>query len=176
MEGAGPGRAEGDLAGLLPGELDQVRHRLDRQRRIDHQHERHAREQRDRREVLARIIGQALAHGHVDREHRARRHHDRVAVGRRMRDRGCRRHAAAARPVLHDERLAQALLEPLAQDASEQAGDAARRKRDDEADGAAGIVGWLGRRGSGASANQGQCQNQAEGARHRLRRQSSTPS
>ena len=132
MEGAGPRRSVGELARLLLGELDQVRYRLNRQGWIDHQHERHAREQRDRGQLLAWVVGQVLAHGDVDREHRARRHHDGVAVGRRARDRGRRRRAAAARTVLDHEWLAQALLELRSEGAGERLVDAARRERDDE--------------------------------------------
>ena len=147
----GPGVPNASRPGFSLRQPDQVRHRVDRQRRIDHQHERHAREERDRREVLARIVGKVLAHGDVDREHRARRHHDGVAVRRRVRDRRGRRHAAAARPVLHHERLAQALLEPLAQHAGEQAGHPAGRKRHDEGDRPVRVVGRLRRGAVGAA-------------------------
>ena len=93
----GPAEANDSWPGLFLGELDEIGDRLHRQVGIDHQHERHARDQRDRRDVLARIVRQALAHVDVDRERGARRHHDGVAVGRAVRDRGRRRHAAAAR-------------------------------------------------------------------------------
>jgi hypothetical protein len=69
-------------------------------------------------------------------------------------DRRRRGHTTAARPVLHNERLAQALLELLPEDAGEQAGDAARRERDDEGDRPARVVGRLRQRASGARAEQ----------------------
>jgi len=62
-----------------------------------------------------------------DRQHRARCHHDGVAVwGWHWRPAAAARDPAAARAVLHHERLAEALLELLAQDAGEQARDPAR--------------------------------------------------
>ena len=88
---AGPGRAVGELPGLRLGELDEVGDAVHRQRRIDHQHEGRVGDERDRREILRRIVGQVLVQRHVDGERRAGAEQERVAVGRRLGDRRRRR-------------------------------------------------------------------------------------
>ena len=51
----------------------QIGHRLDRQGRIDHEHERHAGDQRDRHEIVDRVVGQLLVERDVDGERRRSR-------------------------------------------------------------------------------------------------------
>ena len=61
-------RADDQLAGLVLGVFDQLGDRMHRQRRIDHQREGDLRRQRDRHEVLARIVGQVLVNRDVGGE------------------------------------------------------------------------------------------------------------
>ena len=140
VDRAGTDRGEGQLSRLVARELDEIVHRFHRQLGIDHQHIGHAGDQRDGRDVLARIVRQVLPHIDIDRKRGARRHHDGVAVRCAMRDRVHRRHAAAARAMIDHERLAEPLLELLADDARDQSGRAARRERHDEGDGLTRIL------------------------------------
>ena len=108
--------------------------RMHRQRRIDDQRESHLRRQRDRHEVLARIVGQALVDGGVGGERRAGHQQQRVAVGRRFGERDGRDHRAAARPVLDQHRLAEALRQLLSDGAGDEVHSAARRERHHQRD------------------------------------------
>ena len=101
---AGAGRGIVEPAGLRLGVLDEIGDRLHRQRRVDHQHERHVRHQPDRDEILDRIIGQILEHADVDRHGGRCRHQQRVAVRRRLRRRHGGDDVGAARAVLDHER------------------------------------------------------------------------
>ncbi len=143
--GAGAGRRIGQLAGARLRVGDELGDRLNRQRRSDHQHERHVRDQRDRHEVLDRIVGQLLVERGVDGQQAARRHQQRVAVGRALGDRIGGDHGPAAGAVLDHERLAETVGEMLAEPAREDIGAAARRVRHDDGDLARGIL--LRRRG-----------------------------
>ena len=107
------GRRERNLARIVLGVFDQVGHRVHRQRRIDHQHQRVARHQRHHRQVLQRIVGELLIERRVDRERAARREQQRVTVRRGLRDGRGRCRGAGARAVLHDEGLAEPLGELL---------------------------------------------------------------
>ena len=70
LRGAGAGRAVAQAAGRRLRELREVGERMHRQRGVDHQHLGHARDQRDRREILRRIVGQALVQTDVGRRAR----------------------------------------------------------------------------------------------------------
>ena len=113
---------------------DELLHRIHRQLRIDDEEERRAGDHSQRHKIRRRIVGQALVHRDVDRHRRRRRHQQRVAVGRRLRDRGRADHGAGARLVLHDDRLAEPLLEFLGDDARQDLGAAAGRVRHDQRD------------------------------------------
>jgi len=137
---AWPGRSIRELAGFLLGELDEVGHRFHRQVRIDQHQERRIRRQHDRREILRRIVGQALVERDVDRECRAGAEHDRVAVGRRLGDRVRPDHRAGAGPVLDHDRLAETLRQPRRQRARQHIEPAAGGVGNHQRDRPAGIV------------------------------------
>ena len=107
---------------------------MDRELRIDDQHERRLHHQRQRDQVGHRVVGKILVERDVDRHGRARRHHQRVAVRRRLGDRARRDDAAGARPVLDHEGLAEPLLELLPEHAGEDVGAAAGRERNHDGD------------------------------------------
>jgi hypothetical protein len=108
--------------------------RLHRQVRIDHQNERRVRQQRQRRKIDQRLVGQALIERDIDRHGRRRRHQERVAVRRGLlhRDRGD--DGAGAGLVLDQKGFAEPLLELAGDHARQQIGAAARRKRIDDGD------------------------------------------
>ena len=68
--------------GLL-GVVDELRHRLGRQARIDHQDERRFHIERNRHEVVFRVVVDLLVERLIDRHRRAGQHHQRMAVRRR---------------------------------------------------------------------------------------------
>ena len=107
------GRRERNLARIVLGVFDKIGHRVHWQRRIDQQHQRIARHQRDHREVLERVVGELLVERRVDRKRAARREQQRVAVRCGLRDGGRRGRGACARAVLDDEGFAQPLGELL---------------------------------------------------------------
>ena len=133
MRRAHAARGVAELAGLGFREPDQIGDAGDRQRRIDHQHERDRGDQRDRGEILDRIVRQLLVDGGIERQRRARRREQGVAVGRRARDIGGAGRGALAGAVLDDEGLAQAPLEAARQEARQRVGSPARRIGHDDA-------------------------------------------
>lgn len=142
------GRTVGEGAGLAAGQRDPPGDVMDRQRRFDDQHEGRGCKQCDRREILYRIVGQALEHGGVDGEGHHRRREQRVAVRGEQRGAvgrglgGCcsRDHGAAARPVRHHEGPSQPLFQALRDKPRQQIGRAARRKRHHIGDSARRII------------------------------------
>ncbi|MGY3224149.1 hypothetical protein ACVIM5_004756 [Bradyrhizobium sp. USDA 4512] len=103
-QAAGAGGGEVQLARLRPGERDQFVHVPRRHVGGDHQHLRHGRDQRHRREILQRVVGNPL-HAGADRQRAGARDRHRVAVGRRLRDRVGAEHAALAGAVVDDHGL-----------------------------------------------------------------------
>jgi hypothetical protein len=97
----------GQFSRLRLCERDEFLHSLRRDFRVDDQHERVLHHQADRRKVLFRVIRQGAVQALIDGKRGARRHQQRVAVGRRLGDilRGDLRGRAG--PVLDDERLAE---------------------------------------------------------------------
>ncbi len=98
------------------------------------QHLRRGADQRDRHEVLHRIVARLGIDGRID----AVRHvgvEQRVAVGRRPRDDLRAQHAGGARPVVDDQVVAADLLELLRHQPPGEVGAAARRIGHHEADG-----------------------------------------
>ena len=89
---------------------------------------------RDRREVAHRIVRHLAVEAGIDGVSGHRRHQQRVAVGSGFRDRVGADIAARARPVLHEELLAEQLRHPGAHDAGDDVGRAAGGKRHHDAD------------------------------------------
>ena len=134
-------RAAGAVAQrLLLRELDEVGNRMNRKRRVHHQHERHVADERRQSQILPRIVRQLLVQGGIHRQRPAGRHHDGVAVGRAPRDLDRRRHRAGAGPVLDHERLAEAIRQLLTDQPAQNVGAAAGSKRHHEVDLTVGIV------------------------------------
>ena len=134
VKAAAAGSRIAEAVGLGLGELDQLLDRIDRNRRMDDQQVRAVGDEADGREILHRIECELGVNADVDglRSHRAEE--NRVAVGRRA---GCqlrRDVAAGAGTVVDQHLLAPALAQPVADDARQYVGSAARPERDDEAD------------------------------------------
>src|SRR5262245_22005565 len=123
-----------ELAGLGLGQRHQLGEVLRLNRRMNHQHERHGREQRDRRKVAAEVE-RALRQRGVDGVGGAREQ-QRVAVGRRARDRLRRDRSARARARLDHDLLAQHLSDLGPEQPRRDVGAGP----DDHANEAAGIV------------------------------------
>ena len=94
--------------------------------------------QRDRREILFRIVGDYLQHELVGAERLAGQHADRVAVRRGFRAGAAGDGLVAARPRLDHQRLAETLVELLADSAGDDVPGAASAHADDDADRAQG--------------------------------------
>jgi hypothetical protein len=139
---------------------DELRERIDRQRRRHHQHGRRIGEQRNQLDLGLRIVVQVLV------ERRVRGHADagdaeRVAVGLGAHDRHRADVGVAAGPVDDDDGLAVAFGKAVAQHPRHEAGAAARRERHDQLDLPRGIViGARGRdgRGNGQRRQKARCQ------------------
>jgi hypothetical protein len=129
---AGGGIVELARPGL--GQRHQLGEGLRLDRWMDHQHERHGRQQRDRRKVAAEVE-RALRQRGVDGVGGAREQ-QRIAVGRRARDRLRRDRPARARARLDHDLLAQHLGDLGAEQPRRDVGAGP----DDHADEAAGIV------------------------------------
>ena len=125
-------RAEGELAGIRLGIGDEFLRGVDRQRRVDDEHVRRDRDQRDRREVLDRVVRHLRVEAGVDRVRRQRSHQDRVAVGRRFRNEIGADVAARAGAVVHHNALAPRVAQLLRDRAADDVERSARRKRHDE--------------------------------------------
>jgi hypothetical protein len=121
-----------DFAGARPGERNELHERLDRQCGMNDQHVVAAVDRGDRREILDGIVGRA----HQERRDdvRARRDHDRIAVGRRLEQRACADDRAGAAAVvdecLHAERFGQLAPDHAGEDVVARTG----RERHDDAD------------------------------------------
>ena len=101
--------------------------------RRDHEHGRRLAERDHRREIVEGVVGQAL----VERERRTERrrvHQQRVAVRRRLADRGDADGSAGARPVLDHDRLVDLLRHLLEHDAADDVVGGAGGERDDRLD------------------------------------------
>jgi regulator of RNase E activity RraA len=122
-------RGHVQLAGLGLGHRDELSDRLHRKRIGDGQYLKAAAERRDRRDVAGKI-NRAIERG-VD--HVVRRNDQQcVAIGRRPGDHfGCDV-GGGARPILHNERLAEPLLKPVADHPSDDVDRLPRRKADDD--------------------------------------------
>ncbi len=136
--------------GLQPG--DQLRDAVRRMRFVDHHHHRVVRDLRDRDEIPHDVVGQAVPDRSADRHRAGRGAQERVAIGRRLRDRVWREPPARARFVLDQECAAELCLQPLRDDARDRIGAAAGAEADDDADCVCGIaIGFVGVRRRGGA-------------------------
>src|SRR5262249_24337094 len=133
-------RGERELPGPLLCVCDQLHQRMDRKRRIDDQYERYASEPSERNEIGCRVVGQLLVERDVDRHRGARRHEQQVAVGGGFGDGARRDEGAPPRRILDHERLAEPLLQSLAEHAGNDVRAPARSERHDDGDGARRVV------------------------------------
>ena len=154
-DGAGPAAAEA-VARVGRGGLGQVLQRGRAGLGVGHdQHRRHA-QQRHMGELLDRVVG-LLGHGErADRQRRAVRQHQRVAVGRGAHHVLPAQRAAGAGLVVDDHRGAQRLAQRLGDDARDDVAGAAGGEGDDDADRLVRIGGQRGRRGQRAQRGGGQ--------------------
>jgi hypothetical protein len=107
---------------------------------MEHEHVRHRRDQRHRREIFDRIVRQLAVERHVDRVGADRAHQYRVAVGGRFGDVVGADIAAGAGTVIDNHRLAPAFVELLAYRARDDVERTAGGERHDEADRLDGII------------------------------------
>jgi hypothetical protein len=140
-----------------PPGVDQPRDVGDSERGIGQQHVRRGGDDGDRCEVAHRIVGQAAEHRGVDAVGVDGRHHQRVAVRRAARDGLGADVARGARPVVHDGVLAEALVEPVGDQARQDVGRPAGRERDHDPDDPLRI-GGKSRPGDGQRRKQAQAQ------------------
>src|SRR5262249_54181886 len=106
--------------------------RLGRNRWVHHHDEGSADHPRDRREIANEVVAELVIERRIDRGRRSDLEKC-VAIGRRTHDRLGSDFAAATRPVLDDEWLAEPLGEPLAHQARDDVTWAAGSKADDDA-------------------------------------------
>jgi hypothetical protein len=126
-------RAVVELARLRLRERDELLEVLRRQIGVDDIQARHLGKQRDRLEVLDRVVGQLFEDERVDRERADVAEHDRVLVVG-TRDLGHRDVAGAARLVVDEDALAEQLAELGGGRAGDDLRAAAGSERHDEAD------------------------------------------
>ena len=126
---SGPARGQVDLAGIGLGIGDELGDGLGRKRRIDHQDESIAVEAGDRGNVARDGDGALLIERYVDGV-RGGDKKERIAIGRRTRDRLQREIAAGTRPVVDDHRLAEPLRQRLTDEPRDDVGRAAGGNED----------------------------------------------
>ena len=122
------------LAGVGLQQRDELTQILCRQLRVGDQHQRKAAGERDRDEVLDRIVWQVLVDEGVDHGRGHRLEDQRVAVGPRPGDRVGGDGAAGAALVLHHHLLAELVAEMLGGQARHHVDAAPRGQRNDELD------------------------------------------
>ena len=127
-------RAVGELVRLALDRGEQARDAVGRNIGGDCQHARLRGEDRDRRDVLGRVVGHLGEQQVVDHQRPDDAHPQRVAVGRGLGRRRRAGVAAGARAVLDHERLAEPLLQALGDDAREAVGRRAGDERHDDGD------------------------------------------
>jgi hypothetical protein len=113
---------------------DQIRHRLNRQRRMHRQHARHQRQHRDRCEVAHRVVGHVRIERRIRGVGRLRRHAQRITVRRSLRHQLRAKRAAGTNPVLGHHRLTQPPRKVPGEQARNQVRTAAGFERNDEVD------------------------------------------
>ena len=140
MRHARPDRCERELPGPCLCVCDQLQQRMDRERRIDDQYERHSSEAGERNEIGCRIVGKLFVERDIDRHRRARRHEQHVSVRSGFGDGARRDDGARPGPILDHEGLAEPLLQLLGEHAGDDVGASARREGHDDSDGARRVV------------------------------------
>ncbi|MNZ99116.1 hypothetical protein D3C78_1184270 [compost metagenome] len=116
--------------GLQQG--NKLRDAVDVELRIDDQHIRHHHEQRDRREILFRIIRLGLENERVEGVGGNRAHQDRVSVGFGAGHAVRTKIAAGAGDIFNDDLLAEFITHLLRDNTRDHIGRAARRERNDQ--------------------------------------------
>ena len=114
--------------------VDQLPDRVHRDVDVADQRGRHQRDQRDRREVLERIVGELAVEERVHHQRAVDRHQQRVAVGAGLGDRLRADDGVGAGAVVDDDLLAEVLAHLLADQPAEEIGRPARRERHDQRD------------------------------------------
>ena len=133
-------RAIVELAGFRLGERDEVLHRSHRRRRRHDHDRRHLAQHEDRGEVLLRIVPHLAVEMRCGGQRAVAGQQQRVAVGRRLRDSVGAERFVAPRTIVDDDRLSPRLRQRLADRAGENVGHGAGRGRNDDLDGAVGIL------------------------------------
>ena len=141
LHAAARGRPVVERAGLGLRVRDEFLQRIGRNRRIDHHHQPAAADASHAGEILYGIVGrrQQVRRDHVVYRH----HHDRVAVGRSLRDRIGADDGRGAGTVLHQDLLSPDIRELLRHHPRERVRAAACGIRDDEAHRLARVGGGL---------------------------------
>ena len=137
--GSVSGRAVGDLAGLRPRELDQVADRARREFRVGYEDVWGGGQQRDRREIADRIVGQVVIQADVGRVVWPREQ-QRVAIGLAFRDERRADVRCRARTVFDDDLFTPFLAHLLRDEPPDNVCAAACRERHDHANGLCGIA------------------------------------
>ena len=119
---------------------------------MDDEQQRQVGDERDRLEVLERVVADALVEVRVGDERRERGQHHGAAVGRRLGERGERDAAALPGPVLDDDGLAEGRSQALGEDARDEVGRLAGREAHQDLHDLAGL-----RVRRGAKARGGKC-------------------
>jgi hypothetical protein len=101
---------------------------------IEHEQVRRRSDERDRREILDRIVPELRVCGRRDHVRAGSAHREGVPVGRRARRDFGADGAARAAAIVDDHLLAERFGHALADEPRDDVGRSARRKRDDEAD------------------------------------------
>src|SRR5262249_10166346 len=138
--GAGSSRAERESARGGTRQLDQVLDRTRRQRGVDQQNLGRPGNLHDRDKIGERIVRESPVQGDVGRHGRGGGGHERIAVGRRMRDEDRAGDRTRTRPVLDHERLAIEPFELAADQPGKDAVHATGRGRRNDGDGAVRII------------------------------------
>ena len=124
-----------ELAGVLFCVSDEIDGILDRHVAPDHDHVRHDADERNRNEIAQRVVAklvlvEVLIDGYLARCG----HQKRLAVRGRLRDRTRRDRCERARAILNDDRLAEFVLDRLAEQPRHNIDAAARRIADEHLD------------------------------------------
>jgi hypothetical protein len=168
---ADPASAEIDLTRTGLGHGDDVGDRMRRERGIGDQRERRGAGQRHSGKIFGRIERDRLAiKDRGDCENGLGAHHERVAVGRRLRHVGRCDHAARAGAVLHNDGLAEAVGHFRREDSRNYIGAAAGAEADEKLDRPIRIACRLCRHGAGpADQREHESQSGAPSGRHSLK-------
>ena len=135
-----PGEPKLSLPRLRARQRDEVLQRLGFDLRMHDEQHRHIGDVGDGNERGLGVERHLGVEELIGCEDAGRRHQQRVAVGRRLRDRVGADIAAGARAVFHDDRLAERLRHLVADRARQHVGEPAGRERRDHADRTVGII------------------------------------